>query len=374
MTEVFKRAGEESTLMKNACVIVISITLALSILLSPALSPAQESGGSSPYSFLNKNLTLPSTAAPFEFHSNFWMNLHHFLYHLAEPKGGPIPRSPVLNPLGVPSEEERHRWEQAVGFYRQNIIASDVLFDAQMRAIKKELAAGENASSVGEQVLGDDLAGLLNRVAPIYRKYWWPTHDAANRLWIMNVEPLINALGARLRDQVAAAYETPWHPGIIRVDVSAYAGTRMVAYTTGTTQGHVVISSVDPCDQGYAALETVVHEESHTIVDDNSGTVGEAIKNAAKFRNVPPPDGLWHALMLYTDGELTRRDLAELGIGYEPSAGRCNVFTGRWELYRHALSLFWQQHLDGKLSLNAAVSKMVEALSTDASSSKDRKQ
>jgi hypothetical protein len=340
---------------------VVGVSLAVTVMASTLLGSGQGPDRAGQYAFLSKSLALPSKAGFFEFHSDFWINLHHFLYHLARPKG-PVPRSPVVEPIGPLTEEERRSWGRAIDFYRKNMVAKSLLFDDQMGAIKQELAVSENAAALSSATLGPELADLLNGVAPIYHKYWWPAHDAANRLWIISLEPLINTLGPRLFDQLANAYEAHWYPGVLRVDVTAAVGTTTVAYTTGTTHGHVVISSTDPCDQGYMALQTIAHEASHTIVDEGTGVVGEAIERAAKDRNVSAPETLWHALMLYTDGELVRRELAELGIGYNPDEGLCNVFTRGWEQYRDALDLFWRMHLDGNLSLEAAVSRMVDAL------------
>ena len=66
--------------------------------------------------------------------------------------------------------------------------------------------------------------------------------------------------------------------------------------------------------------------------------------------------------MFYTHGELLRRELAELGVGYEPDAGVCNAYHGDWALYRDAAALYWRPHLFGGVPLDTALANMVRAL------------
>jgi len=307
--------------------------------------------------------TSPSSSPTFEFHSGFWINLHHFLYHLAQPPGPP-PRSPVPPPIGALSADEQRAWNDAIAYYRASVIQHDLLFDDRMGEIKSALAAAERDSVLRDNAVGAELTRVLDRVAAIYRKHWWPTHNAMNDLWIAALQPLLRILGPKLGAQLATAYGTSWYPAPIRVDVSVRAGPRVVAYTTGTTHGHVVVASTDPCDQGYAALETLFHEASHTIVDDGQGPIGEGIAAAAKARHVPPPPNLWHALMFYTQGEFMRRDLAALGVPYEPESGICDVYRGAWIRYRNAAALFWDPYLSGKVPLDSALNNVVWAVSS----------
>ena len=341
----------------------LAILLALPTLF--ALTASQTFGQTSrqddPYSHLSQDITLPSVVPPFEFHSDFWINLHHFLYQQAQP--GSAGNQITNDPLTV---AERHTWDEAVEFYRKNIIGHNLIFDDQMIAIDSALAENENASRIRGLAFGAGLAKVLNEVAPVYRRYWWSQHDSANRLWIATASPLFRTFGARLRDQLAAAYGTHWYPGLMRVDICTYAGPRLIAYTTGKEYGHAIMSSTNTRGQGLDVLEILFHEAAHTIVQSDEGSIGKAIQTAARARGIPEPADLWHALMFYTTGELTRRNLADLGISYEPYADKNDLWSGPWRDYRGPLSLFWRQHLDGKLSLEEAISKMVDALSLDA--------
>lgn len=333
---------------------------AVFLLLAGASAQEPTHAGQSPSPL--QGLTLPSTVTPFEFHSDFWINLHHFLYQqtLLDGAGkGQIAGSVVSLSAG-----DRLIWDQALAFYRGSMQGRDLLFDPRMVAIDSALAEDEKATSVGGPDLGTDLAKVLNEAAPIYRKYWWPTHDTANRFWIVTAEPLVHTCGTLLLNQLAGAYQTQWHSGSMRVDVTVYANWAG-AYTPTVDPGHILIASTDSRNQGFAALEILFHEASHTIVSPNEGRIGQALAAAAKASNSAMPPDLWHALIFYTTGEFTRRDLSNLGVNdYEPYADRNGLWRGSWRDYRSALSLFWRKHLDDKLSIEEAVSKTVDALTT----------
>ena len=84
---------------------------------------------------------------------------------------------------------------------------------------------------------------------------------------------------------------------------------------------------------------------------------------AGRERAAVMPSDLWHALMFATLGDLLQRDLAELGVAYEPEAGRCDVYRGPWVLYRDAAALFWRPYLFGTVSRDSALANIVVAVS-----------
>ena len=92
------------------------------------------------------------------------------------------------------------------------------------------------------------------------------------------------------------------------------------------------------------------------------------IKTERRTRSVP--EGLWHALMFYTTGELVRRDFAQYGLTYIPYADKNDLWAGAWTNYRGPLTLFWRQHLDGKLTVQDAIDKIIGALAIDSTTSK----
>ncbi|HZY35281.1 MAG TPA: hypothetical protein VFE53_01455 [Mucilaginibacter sp.] len=305
-----------------------------------------------------QNVNTLNSANQLDFHSNFWINLHHYLFQQAQPS------QLSTNSLDI---NDSKIWNDAIEYYRKNILPHDLLFDHEMITIDSVLAENESSPKLSSKLIDVNLVKVLNDVAPIYRKQWWNIHNRTNRLWISTAEPLFLAFGVQLHEQLAVAYGTPWYSGAIRVDVCVYAGPRLVAYTNGEEHGHVITSSTNSRGQGLDVLEIIFHEAAHTIVHEDKGLIGQTIKSASKAHGILVPDGLWHALMFYTTGELTRRNLAQYGLTYIPYADKNDLWKGSWSNYYGVLSIFWRQHLDGKLTIEEAINKMIDAIAVDFS-------
>jgi hypothetical protein len=305
-----------------------------------------------------KTPIVPVTVGMFEFHSGFWINLHHFLYQQA------LPQDRSRQPAPEIAAGYRGGWDQAVSFYRDSMVSRDLLTDEQMVRIDSYLARMEGAATINGDVIGDELAGVLSAAAPIYRQQWWERHDATNRFWIRLAQPLVEAVGDQMRTQLAKAYGAEWPAEPIRVDVAVYANWAG-AYTNTEADGqiHTIMSSENAGYQGFRALEMLFHEASHGIVDGKRGKLGEAIQSEAKKHGIDAPDDFWHALIFYTTGEFARRDLDGLGVHeFEPLADKQGLWVGGWRDYRGLLGTFWRAYLDGKISLDEALGKIMDGL------------
>ena len=133
------------------------------------------------------------------FHSNPWLNLHHFVRVSA--RGGPAP-------TGL-SDEEGRQWAAGVEFYKP-YAARDLLFDEGMVDIKSALRGAEGKTSLDGITIDAGLKATLERLMPIYQKHWWPEHDRANRAWIAAVQPLLERHGRALSQALTRTYDTTW--------------------------------------------------------------------------------------------------------------------------------------------------------------------
>jgi hypothetical protein len=301
---------------------------------------------------------LPLATPPFEFHSGFWINLHHFLYSQALPAGRSRPMFPDM------AASDQKTWGEAVAFYRGHMVERDFVADDRLQRIDSYLAKIGNAPAISSADIGSDVSAVLTSAAPVYKRYWWPIHDASNHFWIKTTQSLLTSLGPQICSQLASAYETQWPEKLIRVDVSVYANWAG-AYTNIEDDGqiHTVLSSETAANQGFDALETLFHEASHGLVQETSGRVAKAIQSQATAHHAPVPANLWHALIFYTVGEFVRRDLDHLGVhDFQPYADKQGLWDRGWQSYRSVLSLFWRAHMDGNLSLDDAMSQIMSAL------------
>jgi hypothetical protein len=278
----------------------------------------------------------------FAFHSNPWLNLHHFLR--ASARGGPAPE-------GLSEEESRH-WAEGVGFYKP-YAARDLLADDGMVAIKSALRGAEGKATLDGIAMDADLKMMLERLMPLYQKHWWPRHDRANREWIAAVQPLLERHGVALSRALTRVYGTSWPGEPVPVDLSVTAGP-VGAYTSGPPT-HVTISSSDPGYRGLRALEMLFHEASHSAISD----LFLRVRSAAAERGVAVPPQLWHAVLFFTAGELTTRELKAQGIAYSEYAG-ADLYTNLCGPgCRERIAEHWTPRLDGKRSVAEALSALV---------------
>lgn len=301
------------------------------------------------------------SAPPFQLRSGFWINLHHALYERsllfeksAEKGATPPADLPDLSPA------ERAAWEQALAYYRAEIAPHDV-FERAMAHVDYTLADLADDASPGGAPLKPELAAALLRAAPVYRAHGWPAQERANRFWIAVAVPMIRELGPRMMERLAAAYRVPWPERPILVDVVSYANWAG-GYTELGHPNHTVITSIEPSYQGFAALEMLFHEASHTLLDGRNDAVTRALEREASTQKRVAPKNLTHAILFYTAGEVARRTLAEAGVrDYVPVADR-GLWKRAWPTLKEPLDRFWLPYLDGKLGFDQAIAGIVGTL------------
>jgi hypothetical protein len=285
-----------------------------------------------------------ATPELFHFHSNFWLNLHHYLRVVG--RGAPV--------NAAITGEEKAAWERAVAVYRETYSQRDLIRDEGMVAIKNALRGAEGRDSLEGIDVPADLRTALETAAPVYRKYMWAGHDAANQSWIANVQPLLSAHGAKIAPKVAAAYGETWPGEPVDVDMAPSAGPDG-AYTTSPPV-HVTISSVDaPGNRGLASLELMFHETSHQW----GRRLAVGLNGAAERRGKTIPRALWHAVLFYNAEEITRRVLADAGVPYAGYGGAGLYRDLCGDGCREKVAAAWDPHLAGTATMDEALDRLV---------------
>lgn len=277
----------------------------------------------------------------FAFHSNAWLNLH--LYVRAGARGMPAPSE-------LPAAD-LEQWNAAVELYRP--YAQRDLFDEGMVAIKTALRGAEGHANLDGVAIDPALKATLERVMPIYLKSAWPAQDRANRAWIEALQPLLDRHGLAISRALARTYDTAWPGDPIAVDLSPVAGPDG-AYTTSPPT-HITIASRDPGYQGLHALEMVFHESSHSDIS----SLFTRVQQAATAQQVTVPRQLWHGVLFFTAGELTKRELAAHGIAYTPYADEALYTALCGPGCRDKIAEHWMTRIDGKRSVADALSALV---------------
>ena len=318
----------------NRCLAIVAATLSFGFILA-ANASAQDKP------------ILSVKVGRYRLQSNPWVNLHQRLLYAA--------RFEPTTPATL-SGDDLSKWNKAVETYRAFLGKRSPIFDDELKRLNAALSA-TNTSKLPAS-LPKAAATALESAMPLYRVAQWEEDDRANRFWIAMAESMLASAAEELAAAHAKAYGVPF-PTDILIDVSPF-GWEFGAYTVGEGEhAHVVVTSTEPGYQGFAALEMLMHEPSHAIVDGNSrSAIGADLALASRELKIRPYSNLWHAILFYTSGELTRRALATRGVrNYQP------VILGMYERgfggYRKSLETHWQAYLDGKVLRDAAIRQIL---------------
>jgi hypothetical protein len=321
----------------------------------------------------------------FEFHSGFWINLHHTLYQQARvreqrPTARPEKQIPAgseeKKPGGTvakePAADEESGWNEAVQYYAAALARRDLLFDGDMVDIKNRLAELETCTELSGKSeyrcasnLRPELIAALERAAPFYRTHGWAEYDRSNRQWIAATEPLVREFGAKLAEHLATVYHAEWPGGKIRVDVCQYAG--LVGGYSSLDPLHITIAAGDERNRGIAGLAELFHEASHGL----AGSVRDTLVREYRSREKPIPRDLWNAVLFYTTVEFIQRDVAGKASGEDTREGlsdRLGLASRGWQSFQAALVRHWKPYLEALMRGRAGPDDLERALAQVVSS------
>ena len=290
--------------------------------------------------------SLPAAAQRWDLQSNFWVNLHQTLLAAAQ------------RDLDLPvQEEDRKQWISAVNSYRIRFGARIPWVDEELIRINDALSS---SADIPSETVGTEVSAVLTAAAPIYRQTFWPADERANRFWISVARTLLAEAGEELAAEHGRVYRAPY-PQRIRVDVTPYAGENAAYTSVANGFIHTTISSREPAYQGFASLEMLLHEGSHAIVGPTAGAIGPEINSNAQTAGLLAPRQLWHAILFYTSGDLTRRALRARGVpDYVPFAYRAQMYDRAFRGLQRPLETHWQQYLNGGLTREEAIASLVQ--------------
>jgi hypothetical protein len=294
----------------------------------------------------------------FEFHNNFWMNLHHTLFRemvvgkmddQTKKRIGLVP----LSDAGL-SEQEKQVWTSAIHFYSTTFAGRRLLFDAQLVTLNNSLGRQKDPQKLDPSGLAEDFVRCLENASPIYRRHWWPEHQRANEQFIAEMQPKVDEFGPLVIPRLDHFFGMQWQSSL-QVDVTYYVAEIGSAYTT-EDPGHTTVASGRDDNHGLPGMETLFHEGAHTLTDKMASVLWDECRRQKKDCK-----DLWHAVQFYTVGAMVKEALAAHGApGYIPYAYRFGLYErGDWPKFRPAIERDWQPYLDGKSSLDEAVSNLV---------------
>ncbi len=295
--------------------------------------------------------------------SDFWLNLHQFLYVLGRDEAR-MPDRTRRATAGAPADaarglaslpaNESQAWREAITFYARGPSTRDAVFDESLVEMAQALAGARDASSLAASGVHAEVADVLEKVAPIYRKAWWPDHERANATWMQSTDALVAKHGRAVLDFIMRAYGLSWPAAGYPVHVTAYANWAG-AFSAG--EKLLLVSSLDPTISGMTALEIVFHESMHQWDSE----VHALLDHEGSKRGSSVPDLLSHAMIFYTAGEAVR-SVASDHIPYAEA-------NGLWKqrglgALKPALDEIWRPYLQGKGSREEAIALLVSRVGT----------
>jgi hypothetical protein len=288
----------------------------------------------------------------FRFHSAFLMNLHHFLVDAARHPG----RIDAVKWSAPPTADEMLAMHEAVAFYATTFGHRDLLFDEQLRGIKRALVRADDARQQADGLgLPPALTAMLDRAAPAYARCLWESHDRTNHEWIAHVQVLQARYGGQIQARLERIFESRF-PASIRDDVVVTTGTFTGAYTDAPPPLTVLASGRDEYG-GLASLEMIWHEAAHAGPSDKLESL---IEREAHAMGRELPENLWHAALFDAVGVTTSDVLARDGRpGYVEYAEKNGVHQRAWPQYVPLLHDAWRAWIADRGSMKAAVDAML---------------
>lgn len=302
----------------------------------------------------------PAAGPIFRFEADeFWLNAHHFLYVLgrAEAKMRDASRDAVAGApaeaergLATLSEGERQIWRDAVTAYATGLSRKDAVFDEPLPAMASALARAKDARSLsGAAEVDAGTRAVLERAAPIYRKGWWPAHQASNREWQASIQTLVDRHGQATLAFLTKVYGLQWPADGYVVHLAKYANWAG-AYSTS---GHLLVVSTAGAasTRGLYGLEIAFHEGMHQWDD----AVVAALREQARRTGAPLTADLSHAMIFYTAGEAVKR----VEPSHVPYAEAFGIWTRGLGVHKAALDDAWKPYLDGRGMRDDALAALI---------------
>lgn len=296
--------------------------------------------------------TTQTTRSMFVYQNNFWLNLHQFL------RGEIYRRSATLT-LGIDpaslNDADRKAWASAIEGYVE--VAKQDLFDQAAMRISNTLAMTGDQPRLRDGLLDARTTAALNAAAPIFRARLWAARQRENDAWNAAAKALTDRHQESMAAVLAKAYGITWPREQYLVDAVGETGPNS-GFTHQAPAGfaaHIHASVGSVRNTGNAPLELMFHEASH--VPTVGGRINAMIaEECARQRRTVPPE-LGHFMIMFTSGEVTRRELERTGTpGYVPYIYRYN------QLPPATLSAFerhWRPYLEGKAPLEQALRDLV---------------
>ncbi|WP_271765292.1 hypothetical protein [Aquimarina algiphila] len=303
----------------------------------------------------NKTNTSIAETDYFEFYSDYWINLHHFLFQKASgdqekriQEDGhrllDINEAVVYKNL---NDKQAKKLTEAITYYKKNIIDRSL-----HRGLGRErvwLQKQPIDQPITDTLFSKHYTKILNQASEVYRTTFWPIHTKQNKQVITKHLSTIKKLEANVFSKMVKLALTDWPTKTkVRVDLTAYANYAG-AYTPTRPKFNLFISTLDPRIESTTGIEILFHEGSHLFFR-YGGPYREGISKTfnKKGLKIKYPGHLWHASMFYLCGRVVQDELKKLGsTAHQLIIDDRNVYSNyNTPEFRKALESYYQNEHD----------------------------
>ena len=307
--------------------------------------------------FITANLILQAQSTTyFEFHNNFWINLHHYLYQQATGSQlaqlhedgltfTELKEEDVLRDL---DESDKQAIKNAIDYYKAHLADKHLRRDlselsrwlqAMGESVRHPGSAGDvrtdprpNEERSGIEEITDtsytsEYTSIMNAASKAYQVSLWPIHQQLNRDVLDNYLTLIRETESEVIEKMEQLADYRWPDSVkVRVDLTVYANYAG-AYTVTRPNLNIYLSTIDPLNNTSSFVETIFHEGSHVLYNMQDSPFRGAIYNMSEEMNIEFPNGLWHASMFYLCGRATADALKPYGINHKLDMDIRNIYA-----------------------------------------------
>jgi hypothetical protein len=315
----------------------------LALFLSSSLSTAQQ------------RIALSDTTKYYDITVNYWFNMHHFLW-LEAFMNTEMDSTLITQSL---SSENLAQLNIALTYYKEGLVEEDLRMSDYQTSFK-EWITSDKAQMDDIPAEFQDHMEVLMSFNETYEKLFWPEHFKACKEVLIENLPLIESTEEAYVDKITKLTRQFWDFEKIKVDLTYYAKSsdwnpRNRPYTS-IFPTHVVMNAVGENDVKGNWVELLYHESAHHLILSSNYFIGGTIKDVVEAKNLKSPRQLWHAILFYLTGEISKDLLEKEKIPYpETYMQRNNVFGSSHAL----LEKHFRPYIDRKVTLAQAVEDFI---------------
>ncbi|WP_445358951.1 hypothetical protein [Microbulbifer sp. ANSA005] len=295
-----------------------------------------------------------------KFKNELLLNLHLYLYELARDKDlhNDLKEGRTL------SVEEQEIFDLVIGEYRKYGAGKNIHIIRSNSEISDLTALLLSHHAVKQGSVENILYTHLNNLTTIYKAKLWPVHEARNLNWYQNLKSKLDVYGDRVSSSLEKLFDEKLVLDEHTVNIVYKPGMRQGATTSGRSFQTIINSTYSEYTDWYA-FEMFFHEISHANGVGRNSKLQRVINKEFSRLGLDNHKGIWHPIQFYTVGEIVKKVISEDDSEYVPYAEIRGLYSGHWD-YKVLLDKYWKPYLDGKVSMEVAISNIAVALSKKA--------